>query len=41
MIMFLFSIPTGHLLLLQRLGRVGAGGAEGLPEDGGEGDCKG
>ena len=25
-------------LLLQRLGRVGAGGAEGLPEDGGEGD---
>ena len=25
-------------LFLQRLGRVGAGGAECLPEDGGEGD---
>ena len=28
------------LFLLQRLGRVGAGGAEGLPEDGDEGGCK-
>lgn len=29
------------LFLLQRLGGVGAGGAEGLPEDGQEGDDKG
>ena len=28
-------------LLLQCLGRVGAGGTEGLPEDGGEGDREG
>ena len=28
-------------LLLQRLGRIGAGGTEGLPEDGGEGDREG
>ena len=28
-------------LLLQRLRRVGAGGTEGLPEDGGEGDREG
>ena len=28
-------------LLLQRLGRGGAGGTEGLPEDGGEGDREG
>ena len=28
-------------LLLQRLGRVGAGGPEGLPENGGKGDRKG
>ena len=26
------------LFFLQRLGRVGAGGSEGLPEDGQEGD---
>jgi len=34
-----FVMPglTGHLLLLQRVGRVGAGGAEGLPEDGEQG----
>ena len=30
--------PDRASLLLQRLGRVGAGGAECLPEDGGEGD---
>ena len=29
------------LLLLQRLGRIGAGGAEGLPQDGAEGDSEG
>ena len=28
-------------LFLQCLGRVGAGGTEGLPEDGGEGDREG
>ena len=33
--------PDRASLLLQRLGRIGAGGTERLPEDGGEGDCKG
>ena len=33
-------VPPG-LFLLQRLGGVGAGGAEGLPEDGQEGDGEG
>ena len=31
---------TAASLLLQRLGRVGAGSAEGLPEDGGESNNK-
>ena len=29
---------NGHLFLLQRLGRIGADGTEGLPEDGAQGD---
>ena len=33
MLHFVQHDNEGHLLLLQRLGRVGAGGAECLPED--------
>ena len=33
--------PDRASLFLQCLGRVGAGGTEGLPEDGGEGDREG
>ena len=32
-IMFISLIQRLHSVLLQRLGRIGAGGAEGLPED--------
>ena len=35
---FLFRWLDRASLLLQRFGRVGPGGAESLPEDGGEGD---
>ena len=37
---FRYVMPgTDHAsFLLQGLGRIGAGGAKGLPEDGGEGD---
>ena len=38
---FRHARPDRASLLLQRLGRVGAGGAEGLPEDGQEGDGEG
>ena len=38
---WLYVTIVPRLFLLQRLGRVGAGGAESLPEDGQEGDGEG